>query len=330
MKDSVFKNILVNIRAFFTVNLKKRINHNSSDIQELQMKMAKMESDYGAIVDYYLGQTIIDYYSRNPDQSVCYAKELAFLQKTGRRCAFPYDGIDTLGQVEAGMDTSVGLPYVIHRGRKLYFPDTFSVGEALDHYKYMVNTEKLLGVGDDDSAPHQYQSNRVCVEDGDVVFDIGSAEGLFALDHVDHASRVVLVECDEKWLKCLHYTFAPFEDKVSVVKKYLCSEDAGQMITLPTLLSEFAYDSAFIKMDVEGAETQAIKQALDFLRDSKKTLKFSLASYHRQDDSKVLKQLFDEMGCFSEFSEGYMLFSEYDTPMPPYFRHGIIRAKKRM
>lgn len=327
MKDSVLKNILVNLKTVFTINLRKRINQNSADIQELQMKIAKMELDYKAIIDYYMGQTIQDYYSRNLEQSVCYEKELAFLKKNGSRCAFPYDGVDTVGQVEAGRDTSVGLPFVIHHGRRLFFPDSFSVGEAVNHYKYMVNTEKLLGVCDDDSAPHQYQSDRVCVEDGDAVFDIGSAEGLLALDVIDRASHVVLVERDEQWLKCLHQTFAPYGDKVSIVKKYLCSQDIGQMITLPTLLSDYAYDSAFIKMDIEGAETQTIRQASAFLKNSTKTLKFSLATYHKQEDSRELKQLFDEFGYFSEFSKGYMLFGEYDTPKPPYFRHGIIRAK---
>jgi hypothetical protein len=80
-------------------------------------------------------------------------------------------------------------------------------------------------------------------------------------------------------------------------------------------------------MDIEGYELPVITSALDFLK-GKENIKMAAAVYHRQHDAEEIKALFDSIGYTSEFSKGYMLFHLYDMPTPPYFRRGIIRAKK--
>lgn len=327
MRESVLKNFLVNLRAFFMVNLRKKANQNSAEIAELKLRVAELETGYKRLANHSLYLSVLDYYSKHPDLAIPYAKELDYLKDKGEYCTFPYKDATNVTQVVADIDNKVGLPYVIHKGKRLYFPETFSVDDAAYHYQYLVNTEQLLGKEEKTEAPHQYQSGNICVDDGDVVYDIGSAEGLFALDNIDHASRVILVECDEKWQECLRHTFAPYGNKVEIVGKMLTCQDTEQTISLKTLLHDNDTAAAFVKMDIEGAERIIITQAADFLTSSHRALKLSLATYHKQDDSTILKQAFDELGFLSDFSKGYMLFQLYDTPVPPYFRKGVIRAK---
>ena len=198
--------------------------------------------------------------------------------------------------------------------------------DAVRSYLYYIHVEKLLGNGDTKGAPHQYQSPNVHVEPGDVVFDIGAAEGLFALDQVDRASRVIVVESDPNWIEPLRKTFAPYGEKVKIVEKMVSSVDTENTMSLKKLLMDFCSSSAFVKMDIEGYELPAITSAMDVLKE-KSGIKIAAASYHRQHDADELKTLFDGIGYTSEFSDGYMLFHLYDTPVPPYFRRGIIRAR---
>ena len=162
--------------------------------------------------------------------------------------------------------------------------------------------------------------------DGDVVFDIGAAEGLFALEQIEKASHVVIVESDPDWIKPLRLTFAPYGDKVTIVRKFVSATDTDTTISLEKLLSNVEYDSAFVKMDIEGYELQSLIPAEKVLR-QKNSTKLSIASYHKQHDAEMMKSFFDNIGYYSEFSNGYMLFHLYDTPAPPYFRQGIIRGR---
>lgn len=219
-----------------------------------------------------------------------------------------------------------GLPYVMHNQKKLYFPAFYSVDDAVYHYNYMLFEEKLLGVGNNE-APHQYQSSSVCVEDGDVLFDIGSAEGLFALDNIERVSKAVLVESGNEWFEPLRHTFAPWGQKVDIIQNFISSSDTERTTSLNSLISRYDCPSMFVKMDIEGYELPAISAAKELLNNHK-GIKMSIASYHKQQDYEELKKIFDELGCYNESSNGYMIFHMYDMPVAPFFRHGLIRARK--
>ena len=322
MKDSALKNFLVNLRAAFSINIRKRINDHSNRIANLEDIVSELDS---RMTEKYCFLRLLDYFTCHEDEAKYYSKELEFLRETGRYCVFPYSPGADHHCVESGFDEASGYPYVIHQGHKLYFSSNYSQSKAAEMYSYYVREEKLLGRDDIDEAPHQYQSPRVCVEEGDVVFDIGAAEGLFALDQVEKASRLVVVESDPLWIAPLRHTFAPFGDKVTIIEKFVSAADTENTVSLRKLLMDTDYRSAFIKMDIEGCELPAIASAVDVLN-GKENTKLAVACYHRQHDADELKALFDHIGYSSEFSKGFMLFSSYDTPTPPYFRNGIIRA----
>lgn len=322
MKDSTLKNILVNFRAFFTTNLRRQINKNSE-------KIAKLEEIANAldpiITTKYHYLNLLDYYGRHPKESESFQKELNYIKYHGEYCCFPYKPISLKENIEFGFDQKVQLPYVVHQNKKLYFKTYQKPEEALGLYKNYLQIERLLGVDDIEDTPHQYQSPRVNVADGDVVFDIGAAEGLFALAQIEKASRVVIVESDPDWIEPLRQTFAPYKDKVTIIQKFVSATDTDSTISLESLLSNVEYDSAFVKMDIEGYELQSLTSAGKVLK-LKKDTKLSVASYHRQYDAEEMKSFFDNIGYYSELSNGYMLFYLYDTPTPPYFRKGIVRA----
>lgn len=322
MKSSILKNIYRNIQTLSSTNIKKTLNDYSNRIVALENYTAwqprQIELKY-----HYLN--ILHYYAYHKERAKQYQKELDFLYEFGDFTNFPYKTNNSEKEIDSGVDFVSKLPYIIHNNKKLFFPASFSTDEAKKCYLYYVQTEKLLGINDISIAPHQYQSQRIQVSEKDIVFDIGAAEGLFALNNIDKASKLIIVENDPVWITPLKFTFAPYQDKVTIINKYISSTDTEKTMSLNTLLSGIEYNSAFIKMDIEGCEVPAISSALDYLK-TKKNTKFAVASYHRQNDACELQKLFEMMGYQIEFSNGYMLFCLYDTPVPPYFRKGIIRA----
>lgn len=321
MKDCKFKNFLVNLRAFFTTNIRKRINENTTKIAIIEDLVVKQK-----ITERYHYFNIMDFYVRHEKEAIPYKKELNYLRRQGGYYNFPYPPATGLS-IDSGFDNSANMAYVVHHQKKLFFPSSFSEDDAAKAYSNYMQIEKILGTSDSEEVPHQYQSPTVHVEEEDVVFDIGAAEGLFALDQIDKASRVILVENDPQWTVALQHTFSPYKKKVTIIQKGISAIDTENSLSLKTLLSKEDCPSAFIKMDIEGYELPSIISAMDFLKE-KSGIKIAAAAYHRQHDGDELKAIFDTIGYTSEFSTGYMLFHLYDIPTPPYFRHGIIRAKK--
>lgn len=324
MKDSVIKNMLVNLKTAFSTNVKKRINDNTRRIAMLEEAMAEMDV---RMEDKYHYLHVLDYYTSHEEEARPYQKELAFLRQAGHYCNFPYLPDSKQLNLVSGRDTATNLPFVVHKGKKLFFPSVYSSEDAVRLYLNLVQNEKILGVDDVEGTPHQYQSSYVHVEEGDSVFDIGAAEGLFSLDMVDKASHLVVVESDPLWMEPLQQTFAPFGDKVTIINKFVSAVDTDDTLSLKKLLSDTTRRSAFVKMDIEGYELPTITSAMEVLKE-KEGIKMAVASYHRQHDADELKTLFDGIGYSSEYSTGFMLFHLYDTPIPPFFRKGVIRSKK--
>ena len=252
-----------------------------------------------------------------------YQREISRLLALGRFTVYPSQE-DMTVEVESGFDDSLRLPYVIHKGKHLYFPRKYSVAQAVEAYKGYICGDRLLGKGED-FAPHQYQSKDFQVHDGDVVVDVGCAEALFSLDVIEQASKVYLIERDGIWKAPLRATFAPYKDKVVFVQKLVSDKDSRTTVPLPSLLKCELSSPLFIKMDIEGYETKVVRTLLPLLRE-REGITLSCCTYHNNEDAATLEQLFQQVGYRYEFSKGYMLFARYDQPAAPYFRHGVIRA----
>lgn len=252
-----------------------------------------------------------------------YQREISRLLALGRFTVYPSQD-DMTVEVESGFDDSLRLPYVIHKGKHLYFPRKYSVAQAVEAYKGYICGDRLLGRGED-IAPHQYQSKEFQVHDGDVVVDVGCAEALFSLDVIEQASKVYLIERDGIWKAPLRATFAPYKDKTVFVQKLVSDKDSRTTVSLPSLLKCEPSSPLFIKMDIEGYEPKVVRTLLPLLRE-REGITLSCCTYHNNEDAAILEQLFQQVGYLYEFSKGYMLFARYDQPAAPYFRHGVIRA----
>ena len=252
-----------------------------------------------------------------------YQREISRLLALGRFTVYPSQD-DMTVEVESGFDDSLRLPYVIHKGKHLYFPRKYSVAQAVEAYKGYICGDRLLGKGED-FAPHQYQSKDFQVRDGDVVVDVGCAEALFSLDVIEQASKVYLIERDGIWKAPLRATFAQYKDKAVFVQKLVSDKDSRTTVSLPSLLKCEPSSPLFIKMDIEGYEPKVVRTLLPLLRE-RDGITLSCCTYHNNEDATILEQLFQQVGYRYEFSKGYMLFARYDQPVAPYFRHGVIRA----
>ena len=80
-------------------------------------------------------------------------------------------------------------------------------------------------------------------------------------------------------------------------------------------------------MDIEGYEKIVIEDNLSLFSQNI-DIRLSCCTYHRQTDADDLNTLFKSLGYDTEFSDGYILFSSENNLVPPYFRKGLIRAKK--
>ncbi len=269
---------------------------------------------------------IIDYYSNNPSDD--YKKELTFFKNNGQIQVFPYAKVKSMPPVKAEYDFEKRMPYILHKEhKKLYFPKSWGVEQAVARYSKYIESENLLGGDYSEKSPHQYLSDKIFVKKNDIVFDVGSAEALFALEVIDLAKKMIIIEEDEMWVEPLKATFEPYREKVTIINKRLSNVDTHDQVTLESTLENEELGGLFIKMDIEGYEVNAIREN-EILLKKNIDLRAVCCTYHGQNDAEALRLLFTDFGYETEFSNGYMLFVYDSQIQPPFFRKGVIRAKK--
>ncbi len=220
---------------------------------------------------------------------------------------------------EVYWDHDADLPYIFFEGKKMYFPYDMK-------FKYHEGKKvvyDLLGE-QQDTSPHLYVEGNHMVHKGDVVVDAGVCEGNFILRYIDDISKAYLFESDVRWIKPLKKTFEKFKDKVVIIDKYLGNINDENSVTLDSVVKE---KIDFLKMDIEGAEVDALKGAKNVL--TKSNAKCSICSYHRYGDENKIRSILKKYGYRTSVSKGYMVFL-YDPDIygTADFRHGIVRAEK--
>ena len=234
---------------------------------------------------------------------------------------FPYDFQDeyVADKIEVFHDKEKGLRYVLLDGKKLYFKKRWGT-------KKIQNLYNLLSKEQDIRSPHRYLTKQFVFDNGEVLVDVGAAEGNFALSVVEKASRIILFEADKEWIEPLNATFEPWKDKVEIINKFVSNTTDSHNTKLDDHIS---IDNAgtFLKIDVEGAESRLLDGCKRILSEQK-PLKVAICTYHKQNDEKDFSELLSQKGFKTSPSDGYMLFF-YDKQMKaPYFRRGLIRAQK--
>lgn len=79
-----------------------------------------------------------------------------------------------------------------------------------------------------------------------------------SLEIVDKAKHVYLFEAEESWIGDLEKTFAPWKEKVTIVRKYVSDIDDDNNVRLDSFFNKSILKPTFIKIDVEGAEMNVL------------------------------------------------------------------------
>ena len=208
--------------------------------------------------------------------------------------------------------------YVIHENKCLYFPDEWSIIQIQNYYND-------LALEQDKDSPHRYETEEFVVKDGDIIADIGAAEGFWTLQNIEKASKAYLFECAPIWITALQKTFEPWKEKVVIVNKYVSDTNIKNCVTLDSFF--YKQEINFIKADIEGMELKLLEGSAEILKQND-ALKLLLCTYHLENDAVRLKRFLENNGFETEYSKGYMLFSSDIDLREPYIRRGLIRARK--
>lgn len=221
--------------------------------------------------------------------------------------------------IEVHDDKERGLRYVLLDGKKLYFKKRWSKRRIRLSYNELMKEM-------DSRCPHCYESESFKFESGDVLVDIGAAEGNFALSVVEKASRIILFESNKEWMEPLKATFEPWKDKVTIVKKFVGDVTNSTCTTLDDYISE-GEKLSFLKIDIEGAESRLLDGSKRILQEQH-PLKIAICTYHKPGDEQEFKERLTQYGFETSHSEGYILLFTDRNIKAPYLRRGLVRAIK--
>lgn len=268
-----------------------------------------------------LRTSILNYYGTLPETPSKELQEVLEYLKSNPIAVFPYEFQKKYDEetIEVLDDKVKGLRYVMLDGKKLYFKKRWSKKRIRHSFNELTKEQDL-------QSPHRYLNDDFKIDEGEVLVDIGVAEGNFALSAVEKASRLILFETDVEWIEALNATFEPWKDKVLIVNKFVSD------ITDPTntTLDDFIGADekiTFLKIDVDGAESRLMNGCKRILAEQK-PLKLAICTYHKQHDEKEFNSLLIKNGFETSHSDGYILFYYDKKISPPYLRRGLIRATK--
>ena len=167
-----------------------------------------------------------------------------------------------------------------------------------------------LLIEQDQRSAHRYVDSYEELK-GKTLLDIGAAEGIFTLDTIDYIDHAYLFECDENWIEALEATFAPWKDKITIVRKYVSDVDDDSNITLDTFFQSKvrSIDNLFFKMDIEGYERKALKGAAHILGHGQ-LIGGSVCIYHLHDDKKVIESELKNFNLKTSIQPGYLYFEK--------------------
>lgn len=230
---------------------------------------------------------------------------------------FYSSGMDLLARVQShgsqvsvvDTDDAFGIQLVRHPSRSFWVRTS---GERWDGARLV---PYLL-------AEHDWMSERhpvSKVRPGDIVLDCGAHIGTFTQRALDQgASKVIAIDPDAVQIECLRRNFASEIEagRVILVEKgvwsssgsltlnvgvensgmsSLVEETGGDTVDVPVttideLVSELGLERVdYIKMDIEGAEREALEGGLATIRAFQPRI--LLESYHRPDDMEVLPEI---------------------------------------
>ena len=233
---------------------------------------------------------------------------------------FPYPFADKyhVKDVTVLYDEGKKLHYVLWQNKRLYFKKEFT---TYDIKRAVV----ALMAEQDSSSAHRYLTDDFKVETGNVIVDVGAAEGNFTLGVIEQAKKVYLIEADAQWLPALQATFEPWKEKVEIICRFASDKDSSNEISIDAIYKKEGRID-FLKIDTEGSEEKVLNGAMQLIRTTKENLRLALCTYHKQHDADKFSSLLKGLNFNISFSDGYLIFFYDSNQEPPYLRKALIRA----
>lgn len=220
-------------------------------------------------------------------------------------------------------DEERSLYYGLYCGRRMYLSRKYDTPQKAELYFRYACMEQ------DERSPHRYLTEHFSVEKGETGIDIGAAEGIFALQVIDDAEHLYLIESDAGWCEALEATFCTDRDKVTIVRGYVSDTDGNGSLTLDTVFKDKKID--FIKMDIEGAERKALQGAGRLLE--RCMPKLAVCAYHNAEDEKLIRAWLEAAGPYRvHSSQGYVVCQgewELEHPENVGFRRALLCAERK-
>ena len=233
----------------------------------------------------------------------------------GGKSPFPYEPSISFNPPTVYND---GHPYILHNNKKLYFPRNYDDTTIIRTYKGMVLEQ-------DKSCPHCYTQNEFNVPTNAILVDLGCAEAMFSLDHIDSISKLYLVETKPEWVKALKLTFEPWEDKVEIIHKYASDKTNANELCLNDLFDNVEGKRFYVKMDIEGFEQKVLNGAQKFLNSNNK-IQLAIATYHNQEDYDHFNNHLTSLGYEVNHTAGFILFYYDRSIQSPFLRRCVLQA----
>lgn len=302
------------IRFDYVIICSKDMSIKQQLINEIKVEERKIKTIEE--IDKHYTQKVVNKYANSKDKEI---QELVVYYKRNGLSVFG-DYSPELTDYRVYRDEN-NYPYVLFEGKRIYYPDEYHLFWKRDGKEYITD----IMCEQKENSPHLYIEDRNSILPDSVIVDAGTCEGNFAIRFVDIVSKLYLVESDPIWLNCLEKTFHPFKNKVVICNKKLARYDSSTTITLDSLLDGQKLD--FLKMDIEGAEVDALLGAQNILLNN--NVKCSICSYHKMNDEKNIRFILNALGYRTHVSKGYMFFM-YDENIYDSLdlRRGIVYAQK--
>ncbi len=276
--------------------------------------------------NYLKAVTIIAHYKASPSLSYEEQNALTFLKRhrfllTNNKMTYLSTFVNRYRRwpLEVSVCEKTGLPYLVHEGKRLFFPKHYTPSLVKSTYRSLLMEQ-------DQASPHRYWNNEVVFK-GKTLFDLGSAEGFIALDHIDDLQQVYLFECEPVWMEALEATFEPYAEKVTIVQRYVSdkTDEATKTVRLDDFVKQHNCRVDLVKMDIEGYEEAALEGFCDTLQ--AQSVELAVCAYHKPEAVTSIVGLLTAAGYTSTLNPRLMCFV-YDE-RPPYFRTGVVNAHKK-
>lgn len=157
---------------------------------------------------------------------------------------------------------------------------------------------------------HYYQKEHTEISEGELLLDIGTAEGLFPLVVLDKCKHIYMVEPSMVFFEALQKTFADYSDKTTIFKTATGENDgevffeegslAGQVsknqsgnnkvkISRIDTLFNLGQKITYLKADIEGFEQEMLRGAEKTIKENKP--KIAITTYHHENNPEEIIKL---------------------------------------